>query len=156
MKPKNFQNGATVRIKSNAGEVGVPAFDRGTVGELLNVTEDSKTGELSGLANGWLVHPEHVSLIERAPAPTPVTVAEPELTPGFYVDGDGDLWIVVNIESGVRVVNIVSAADISSNEIRRTEFEDGDLTQEFISRWTKRDWRPSWWPLRKVADLPKT
>jgi hypothetical protein len=85
----------------------------------------------------------------------PETETETELTPGFYVDGDNDLWIVVDTGPDARVVNIVSGADIRHDEIRRTRFDDGDTIPDFLERWTEGDTRPSWWPLRRLADLPK-
>lgn len=177
MKAKNFKNGAEVRIKPSAGEIGMNqrGFDIsseaiGSTGTLELVQTD--TFGPYGMVNGWTVRPKHVSLVKLdRTEPQPVVYAGPnlrklgavlsaaltgstptesELTRGYYVDGDGDLWVIAG--SPLRAANAISARRLADTEyIKPTYLSDGLSIPDLIYMHSDKPW----WPLRKVADLPE-
>lgn len=88
--------------------------------------------------------------ITAAPEQSAPEVDPKTLDEGFYTDGDGDLWIV----AGGMVANLISADDVRDGFVRFTDFSAGETIAEMLSYRDSVD-RPGWWPLRKVADLPR-
>lgn len=141
MKPENFRNGAQVQIKLNARGVLVHPRMVGEVGTLTDV-HDLGDGSLVGYVLGWMVRPEHVRSWPR----------EQALTPGLYVDANGDLWVITE----TRACAVISQSDIEDGVVRQCYLPDGWSIERLTEHLGNPDTRPNWAPLTRVADLPKS